>query len=214
MGIIDIDFRVFFYMVVGLFGLAGFLRGWWKEAITTGLLAFLLILLEYPDLAATIIGKINDLLSQLRGSSFVASGTVPPPGNVDPGQSQVYIITLIVLIVVSYFIGKAGVGDAKLTTGGRIFGGVLGLTNGFIILSLLREYVLRRFLPGAGVSAAAAVPNNLTVTVSNVPRQSIMDGFAIWVFIIGGALLLIFAISNRIQYTKGKIGLKPPMGHK
>ena len=214
MGIIDIDFQVFFYMVVGLFGLAGFLRGWWKEAITTGLLAFLLILLEYPDLAATLIGKINDLLSRLRDVSFVASGTVPPPGNVDPSQSQVYIITMIVLVVASYFIGKASLGDVNLTTGGRIFGGVLGLANGVIILSLFREYVLRRFLPGAGVSAAAAVPDNLTVTIRNVPRETIADGFAIWVFIIGGVLLLLFAVSNRIEYTKGKIGAKPPLGHK
>ncbi|MFQ5577646.1 MAG: hypothetical protein ACE5G8_11755, partial [Anaerolineae bacterium] len=121
--------------------------------------------------------------------------------------------TLIVLIIVSYFIGKTGVGDLKLTTGGRLFGGVLGLTNGFIVLSLLREYVLRRFLPGSGVSAAAAVPDNLTLTISNVPRETIMDGFAIWVFIIGGALLLIIALSSRISYTSGKISRRSPLGY-
>jgi hypothetical protein len=211
--VLDIDFQVVFYMVVGLFGLAGFVRGWWKEAITTGLLVFLLIMLEFPDLAQTIIDTVNNLLGRVRDVELVQSAGVVPPTEVDPNQSQVYIITLVVLVVVSYFIGNSGIGNFNITTGGRIFGGILGFTNGFIILSLVREYILRRFLtPGA--FAAASAPEQLTVNITNVPRSSITDGFAIWVFIIAGALLVMFALFSRISYTSGKLSARPPLGYK
>ncbi len=219
-GVLNIDFNVVFYMVVGLFGLAGFMRGWWKEAITTGLLAFLLIMLENPELAQQIIDAVNNVLNQLRGNStFAAAGVTP--GLIPANQQQVYVVVLVLLVVLSYFIGNASLSSA-LTTGGRIFGGVLGFTNGFIVLSLFKEYVLGRFLPGglatelgtASVAGAAAVPESLTVTIANVPRTSITDGFSIWVFIIGGAFLFLFALTSRVAIENGKITKRPPLGYK
>ena len=41
--LVQVDFVVLMYMVAGVFGLVGFFRGWWKEAITAGLLSALLI---------------------------------------------------------------------------------------------------------------------------------------------------------------------------
>lgn len=212
-GILQIDFQVFFYMVIGIFGLAGFMRGWWKEAITTGLLVFLLILLAYPELAANIIDQINTLLGRVREVSFVSSGAVDAPSNVDPAESQFYIILMTVLVIISYFIGNA-FGNFNTTTGGRIFGGILGLTNGFIILSLVKEYILRRYLPEGTFMSAAAAPEQITMTITDVPQASITDGFGLWVFIIGGALLLVFAVTSQISYTSGKIKRRPPLGYK
>ncbi len=222
---LNIDYNVVFYMVVGLFGLAGFLRGWWKEAITTGLLSLLLIMLEKPELAQQIIDSINKLLDSFRNSSaFSAAGSLAPGGDIPANQRETYIIVLIVLIVVSYFIGNMTLNN-DLTTGGRIFGGVLGFTNGFIVLSLFKEYILGRFLPGglatelgtasaASIATAASVPDNLTLSITNVPKASITDGFAIWIFIVGGVLLLLFALSSRVQFERGKITKRPPLGYK
>ncbi len=214
-GVLNIDFEVFFYMVVGLFGLVGFFRGWWKEAITTGLLVFLLIMLKYPALAATIIERINGIIDLVRASDAIrAAGAITPPATVDPGQSQFYIILLIVLVLASYFIGKMGVGDAAVTAGGRLFGGILGFTNGFIILSLLREYVLRRFLPDSGISAASVTPNNITMTITNVPQTSITDGLTIWLLIIGGGLLFLSTLGTRFKFKKGSVTKQPPPGYR
>lgn len=222
-GVLSIDFNVVLYMVVGLFGLAGFLRGWWKEAITTGLLAFLLVMLENPELAQQIIDAINNLLNSVRGISTIAAAGVAP-GTIVASQQQVYVVVLVLLVVMSYFVGNASLNNS-LTTGGRIFGGVLGFTNGFIVLSLFKEYVLGRFLPGglatelgtinaASAATAASVPQNLTVSIANVPQTSITDGFSIWIFIIGGAMLFLFALTSRVGIQNGKLSAKPPVGYK
>jgi hypothetical protein len=218
-GVINIDFDVFFYMVIALFGLAGFIRGWWKEALTSGLLVSLLVLLEYPDLAQQFIDKINAVIDLFRKTdAFNAAESIH---TLQYDQKEVYIIVMIILIIISYFVGNAGI-DHNVTTGGRIFGGILGFTNGFIILSLLKEYILGRFLPnsrlatelGAAAFTPAAVPETLTLSVSNVPQASITDGYAIWIFIIGGIILFLFALSSRFSISGGKIAKRPPMGYK
>ena len=209
------DFQVFFYMVIGIFGLAGFMRGWWKEAITTGLLVFLLAMLKYPELAAAVVDLLNqglDLMSDLLIKAQIIDSSIT---HINSSNSQFYVFTTIFIIIISYFIGKSAAGTLNITVGGRMFGAILGLLNGFIILSLFREYILQRFLPNTEISAAAAASaTTATVTISNVPPQTVMDGAGIWILIIGGALLFFFAISNRVSYTSGKVKTRAPMGYK
>jgi hypothetical protein len=222
-GIVTIDFQTFILMVVGIFGLVGFLRGWWKEALTTGLLVLLLWLLTKPTLAASIIDFINQIIrlivtfftaGSLQPTEIAsAAGTVEAP-TINPSQFQPYIIILIILIIFSYFTGNVALGDVALTPIARIFGGILGLVNGFIIVSLIREYMLGRFLPESGVSAAAAVPASLSVTVSNVPQTSIMDGITPWFFILAGAFILLLALGTRYKYTSGRLSRQPPLGYR
>ena len=223
-GLVIIDFQTFLLMVVGIFGLVGFVRGWWKEALTTGLLVILLLLLRRPDIAGSIIDQINKSI-KLIATFFTArtldptelataAGLVEPPVVIDPGTFQVYIVLLIVLVIASYFIGNAGIGESVITPIARLFGGILGLINGFIILSLVREYVLRRFLPESGVSAAAAMPSDITITISEVPTASIMDGFTAWAVIVAGALVLMLALGTRYQYDKGQLKKRTPLGYK
>lgn len=223
LGVVTIDFQTFILMVVGIFGLVGFLRGWWKEAITTGLLVLLLWLLTQPTLAASIIDFINQIIQLIvtffRAGSLqpteIAStaGTVQAP-TINPSQFQPYIIILIIIIIFSYFTGNKALGDVALTPIARIFGGILGLINGFIIVSLVREYILGRFLPDSGVSATAVAPASLGVTVSNVPQTSIMDGITPWIFILGGAFILVLALGTRYKYTSGKLNRQPPLGYR
>ncbi len=210
----EIDFQVFFYMVIGIFGLAGFMRGWWKEAITTGGLVFLLTMLKYPDLANAVVGMLNkglDFLSELLIKTGLLSNNI---SHIDSGNSQFYVFTLIFFVILSYFVGRSAGGTINSTVGGRMFGAILGLANGFIILSLFREYILSRYLPNSGVSTAAVPGNATTLTVSSVPQESIMDGVGVWILIIGGLLLFFFAITSRISYTSGKMSTRAPIGYK
>jgi len=60
---ITVDYAVLMWMVIVLFGMVGFFRGWWKEGLTTGFLTLLILLLKIPGLAALIINTINKLLN-------------------------------------------------------------------------------------------------------------------------------------------------------
>lgn len=224
LGSITIDFQTFLLMAVGIFGLVGFLRGWWKEAITTGLLVLLVMMLQNPNIAQSLTDAINQVF-RLIATLFTAgtlepvqlaqtASTVQPAVVINPGSFEFYVGLLIILIILSYFVGNAGIGNNVMTPFARLFGGILGLLNGFIILSLAREYILGRYLPGTGISAAASVPDNVTVTIANVPETTLMEGFTPWLIIIGGLMVLSLALGTRVKYDKGKFVQQPPIGYR
>jgi len=221
--LIQIDYQALTLMIVGAFGLVGFFRGWWKEAITTGLLTLLLLMLKVPSIATRIVqimdrlvGIVWDLIQSIRQTSEFAAAAVEvgPPPEVNPQRYWVYVITLVVLVIASYFIGKTGL-TQQVTAGGRLLGAILGFYNGFVAVSLVREFVIGRFLPGAPAFAAtAAPPSTVSVQVVNMPRTSIADPPTVY-FLLGiGFLLLILAIATGWSFQKAKIKRKTPPGHK
>jgi uncharacterized membrane protein required for colicin V production len=216
--LIEIDYQALVYMIIGAFGLVGFFRGWWKEAITTGLLTLLLLMLKVPSIATrivqimdTIVNTIWNFIQSLReSSSFVASTVqVGPPPDVNPQRYWVYVITLVVLVIVSYFIGKTGL-TQNVAAGGRLLGAILGFYNGFVVISLVREFVIGRFLPGAAAAAATATPpSTLSIQVVNMPQTSIADTPTIYLLIGVGLLLFIIAIGAAWKFEWAKISRKP-----
>ncbi len=54
-----INWTVLALLVIGLFALAGFFKGWWKEAITTIFLGILAFFLQVPDVAQLFIDLTN-----------------------------------------------------------------------------------------------------------------------------------------------------------
>ena len=58
----QIDWMVLTYLIIIVFAIGGFFRGWWKEAITTFFLVGLLILLQRPDWAQILIDVINQVI--------------------------------------------------------------------------------------------------------------------------------------------------------
>jgi hypothetical protein len=216
--LIQIDYQALTLMIVGAFGLVGFFRGWWKEAITTGLLTLLLLMLKVPGIATLIVrimdrivGFVWDLIQSARQSSDFVASTVevgPPPG-VDPQRYWIYVITLVVLIIASYFIGKTGL-TQEVTAGGRLLGAIFGFYNGFVAISLVREFVIGRFLPGAPAFAATATPpDTMSIQVVNMPRTSIADPPTVFFLIGAGLLLLIIAISTAWKFERAKVSRKP-----
>jgi hypothetical protein len=218
--LIQIDYQVLTYMIVGAFGLVGFFRGWWKEAITTGLLTLLLLMLKVPTIATIIVGIMNrivdtvwDLIQSLRESSEFAASAVEagPPPDVDPQRYWIYVITLIVLVIASYFIGKTGLTQHGISAGARLLGAILGFYNGFVAISLIREFVIGRFLPDAPAFAATATPpSTMTVQVTNMPTGSIAEPPTVF-FLIGiGLLLFIIAIASAWSIQRAKVSRKVP----
>jgi hypothetical protein len=218
--LIQIDYKVLAYMIVGVFGLVGFFRGWWKEAITTGLLTLLLLMLKVPSIATVIVQIMDRIvnsvwafiqsLQQSSGPVASAAASVGPPPNVDPQRYWIYVITLVVLVIASYFIGKIGLTQG-LSAGARLLGAIAGFYNGFVAISLVREFVIGRFLPGAPAFAATATPpSTVSVQVVNMPQSSIADAPTVF-FLIGiGFLLFLIAIGTAVKFEKVKISRKAP----
>ena len=106
---LGVNWTVLAVLVIGLFALTGFLRGWWKEAVMTVFLAVLVFLWLMPNVARLFIDVLNlviglvwkvlpqfmlDFLTSLFGGSpSVTSGQSTP--QIDPSNGQTWLIMLI-----------------------------------------------------------------------------------------------------------------------
>jgi hypothetical protein len=214
--VVQIDYTMFAYMAVGLFGLVGFMRGWWKEAVTTGLLTLLLLLLKKPDTAASLINSIdgivvaawNALRPILQSAAVTASDVaVEEPPVIDPKRYSIYVIILVLAVTASYFFSKIGL-TQTLSAGARLLGGVLGVYNGYVVLTLLREFVIGRYLPGAAdMAVAAAPPTAISIEVTNLPQASLADAPTVYFFIAAGGMVFLVAVATAFRFGRQR----PPL---
>jgi hypothetical protein len=224
---IQVDYNVVAYMIVGVFGLVGFFRGWWKEAVTAGLLTLLLVMLTVPDVATLIVNALNTAVDTVwsfiqslsqsvsQSSPAVASvAQVGAPPSVTPQNYWVYVFILVGLVIASYFLGKVGLTQG-LSAGSRLLGGIVGFYNGFISVSLLREFVIGRYLPGASAAAANATPpSTASIQVFNLPQTSLTDRPTVFILIAVGFLLFIIALITGFNVQGVKLSRKAPPLHK
>jgi len=221
--VVQVDYNVLAYMIVGVFGLVGFFRGWWKEAITAGLLTLLLIMLTVPAMATVIVNALNTavdtvwaFIQSIRQSSpAVASvAQVGAAPDVTPQHYWVYVFILVGLVVASYFFGKIGLTQG-LSAGSRLLGALVGFYNGFISVSLLREFVIGRYLPGASAAAASATPpSTASVQIFNMPQTSLTDQPTVFILIAVGFLLFIIALIAGFNIQGVKVSRKNVPLHK
>jgi uncharacterized membrane protein required for colicin V production len=231
----QIDWRVITVIVIGYFAINGFLRGWWKEAVTTIFLTLLLILLLVPDLAALIIDTINNLITTIINLLPVTVSV----GNfqIDPTSPGTWIVILILFLGLSALIARStlpgGFGGGQFYAAGpmaRLLGLIIGAINGFLVLSLVREYLDGRSLPGnqpatspqltLATSGTFGPPATaVTAQASDLPNFTILDSFIPWLIIGLGLLLFIAAIRNRViiaSHPDGgrKIDFPSPYGYR
>ncbi|MCL4297483.1 MAG: hypothetical protein KJ077_17220 [Anaerolineae bacterium] len=203
----EINWTLLTYLVVGLFAFSGFLRGWWKEAITTFFLAVLVFLLRVPGVAQALIDLINTALALIweilpdsvrtfLADFFQGALGISTTGGViqaDPGSGQTWLVLMIVLLVIASLIGwltlpnrvgpGKGIGYVP-TPLGSILGGLIGGFNGLLIINLVREYLEGRNLPGGGSSLpsqiTAAGGDTAGVASSGVSLQATqLPGFTV-----------------------------------
>jgi hypothetical protein len=224
---IQVDYNVVAYMIVGVFGLVGFFRGWWKEAVTAGLLTLLLVMLTVPDVATLIVNALNTAVDTVwsfiqslsqsvsQSSPAVASvAQVGAPPSVTPQNYWVYVFILVGLVIASYFLGKVGLTQG-LSAGSRLLGGIVGFYNGFVSVSLLREFVIGRYLPGASAAAANATPpSTASIQVFNLPQTSLTDRPTVFILIAVGFLLFVIALITGFNVQGVKLSRKAPPLHK
>jgi hypothetical protein len=223
---VGINWTVLVSLVIGLFALFGFLKGWWREAITTVFLAILVFFLLIPDAAQIFIDLINsvigliwrilpnvilDFLNTVFGLGAGAGSDIPP--QIDASNPQTWLIMLLIFIGLATLIGRTALpGSGRrvgayssyvVTCGGRIFGLLLGALNGWVIVSLARAYLDGSRLPGGqgdGATALSSLPspaNNVVIQAVDVPTASILDGILPWLFMGIGVAIFIAALMGR-----------------
>lgn len=212
--VVQIDFVALGYIVIALFALVGFFRGWWKEGVTTVFLVLLVVVLTQPNMLERFITVLNALLELLKP---VVSITL------DTSKRDVYVVLLIVLVVVSYLAGKMGLGVHAVTPLGAIMGGLLGAINGFIVTSLFKEYLLGR-LPSTTTTASQITASSAQSTdtvafqVTGLSSSSSIGSTEVLLIIVLiGIVVAVLLVSTRVEFAQTSTRWfkgKTPAGHK
>lgn len=219
---LTIPYETLMIIVVALFALSGFLRGWWREGITTVFLILLTIFLTSPELAENIIAFVNGvieagwnilvgLLETVGIIEATVAATSTSPIVINSDDRTTFVIILIVMVLLSYFTSKITLGGRTATVGGRIFGGILGSINGFLAFNLVKEYIVGRFFPSTGLSAQTAAPSELSIGITDVPPESVFTDTSQLLVIGIGVVILALLLANRLT-SKGK--RREPWGYK
>ncbi len=229
-----IDWTVLSIFVIGFFILGGFTRGWWREAVTTAVLAMLVFLLANPDLASTFVGYVNRVLNIIYSifSKLMPSGLeetinqiaesifgAPLPIQLDPSSARTWMFILMGALIIAVIISRLAI-NREPTLTGKLLGSGLGAINGFLVLSLIREYVDGRALPeGREVAQAAGIEvvgksnfaqplQTMSVDIVGLPTNTILDNVLPWL-IAGMGLLFLFALlKTRVMVASNKDGRK------
>ncbi len=207
--VLPIEYSDIITLILMIFAFVGIMRGWYKEGITSIFVAALAILVWKPTLANKIIDLVNAILRlfvtffkanlSLDPAQLSATATSVRP-ILDPTSYKLYIIITVVLIIISYFVGEANF-KGKMTPLGRVLGGLLGLFNGFMIASLIKQYLLNYL---AARNQYMAWSNQLSIQMTDVPTDNFFAGYGI-IFIL---VVLVAVIALMIAGDKLKLPLK------
>ncbi len=188
-----------------IFALVGLMRGWYKEGITSLFAAFLALLVWRPEVAGVLIGRITEVLKLL--IVFIRTGLNPEPqvliepstdlgSLLDPNSYQIYVVITVVLLAVSYVVGEATF-KHRMTALGRILGAMLGAFNGYVILSLIKQFILNQ------VQAQAVGPikaEELSVQVTEVPTSNFFTGSGlVFIFIVVIGVIALMVAGDRLK---------------
>ena len=204
-----LDYNQIQMVVIGVFAFVGIFRGWLKELFTSFLLLLMALPLFYPSLADAIVEFANEIIRIIQ--KFFSVLTNAPKSDVqafstgsDGNAYILFIGILALLVILSYMSDRIGIGQQSMTVFSALLGGLLGAFNGFMIVTLIKSYVLGSFFAGTETqaqAAAAATVSDISVTVENVPPPAFLanSGQILPILIVGGVFLIVFTRIFNVQ---------------
>lgn len=199
-----IPFDHLLLLLMGLFMVVGAMRGFYREVITTAGLVVLFAVLLQPALAVPIINYASKLV-RLILAFFASHGSVDPQILLstyekisvpfDGGNPYAFLIVVLVgFVLLSY-----GTRNGKdVTTLSRILGGVLGLLNGYLVINLFKEYVVKylqeKYRRAGALAMAQALPEQVSVSLQDLPTGGVLAGdrWQILLILLGVIAALLF----------------------
>lgn len=177
-------------VIIAVFGIIGFARGWRREVISTAFIVPTILFLYIGGgngLASFFLQRIPVGINFLSGGAIGPSPSAPPP---PPGPNQVLVaavITLVVAMALGLLVGNRIKGTITPTE--RFLGIIPGLVEGFAIVA----YIGHLFASSPTITVGANTPN----------PNNLGNGFLV-VFLVAVAALIIGLLIARV----GKGGKK------
>jgi hypothetical protein len=205
---LPIEYSEVVTLVLVIFGIVGMMRGWYREGVTALFVAFLAILVWRPEIGESIISWFNNFLRFVvsffkAGFTFNTSeltAQAAATGNLlDPDSYRLWIMITVVLIGISYAVGEATF-SGKTTPLGRLLGGIIGAANGFVLVSLAKQYLTNYW---GAQGRAMAQSGNVAIQLNNVPVANFVSGYGI-IFVL---VILIAVVGLLIAGDRFKLPL-------
>ena len=204
---IYVNYEQMKWVFVGVFAFVGLFRGWLKELFTAFLLVLMALPLVYPSLADTIITFFNKLVQMFSAFLSVVNNsdtTVQGSAFTDSNSYTLFIIILGALVILSYMSDRIGFKQSEMTAFSAALGGLLGAFNGFMIISLVKDYVLGNFLASQAMQTQGmGMPtiSDMTMSIENVPPEPFYQGMGtiLPIVLVGGIFVILFGRVFRVQ---------------
>jgi hypothetical protein len=221
---VEIDWTLITYVVIGLFALSGFVRGWWKEAITTFFMGLLILLLRVPESATFVVTQLNQMLlliwSNLPASfkDYLSTTLGLTSPQIDASSKQTWLVILILLLGLSILLSRLllpnSLSSARtyytyaVTPLGSFLGGLLGGLNGFLIINLIKEYMTGSSLPAtsqpatevaaAGGRVIGVASSGVGFQATDLPAFTTLTPLFGWLVVMFGLFMLFLIIRSRV----------------
>jgi hypothetical protein len=205
---LPIEYTEVLTLVLVIFGIVGMMRGWYREGITALFVALLAILVWRPEIGEAIIAWVNNFIRffvaffkaglTFNTAKLTAQAAATGP-MLDPNSYRLWIVITVVLIGISYAVGEATF-NGKMVPLGRLLGGIIGAANGFVLISLVKQYLANYWVAQGRIMATSG---QVSIQMTNVPAGSFVGGYGI-VFVL---IVLIAVVGLLIAGDRFKLPL-------
>jgi hypothetical protein len=202
---LPIEYSEVLTLVLVIFGIVGMMRGWYREGVTALFVALLAILVWRPEIGDAIIAWVNSFLRFIvaffkAGLTFntakLTASAASTSTLLDPSSYRLWIVVTVAMIGVSYAVGEATF-DGKIAPLGRLLGGIIGAANGFVIISLTKQYLTNYW---AAQGRVVTQSSQVAIQMTNVPAGSFVNGYGIvFVLIILIAVVGLLIAGDRLN---------------
>jgi hypothetical protein len=202
---LPIEYGEVMTLVLIIFGIVGMMRGWYREGVTAIFVAVLAVLVWRPEIGESIIGWINGFLRFIvaffkAGLTFNTTKlTVEVAATdpiLDPDSYRFWIIVTVILVGISYWVGEATFNGSMVPIG-RLLGGIIGAANGFVLFSLVKQYLANYW---SAQGRIVATTGQVAIEMTNVPAASFISGYGIiFVLVILVAVVGLLIAGDRLN---------------
>ena len=181
---VPIEYNEVLTLVLIIFGIVGMMRGWYREGVTALFVALLAILVWRPEIGEAIIGWVNSFLKFIvvffkAGLTFNTAKLTAHAAStgplLDPESYRLWIVITVVMVGVSYAVGEATF-SGKMVPLGRLLGGIIGAANGFVLISLTKQYLANYWISQGRMMATTG---RVAIQMTDVPAGSFVSGYGI-----------------------------------